>query len=351
MVGGKRRRLHLKSNLHFLLLSFLFNFPPEKSISIFRELHQSNPGVDNMEKPSLISGYIWFFFSWIDCFRQWISHNGFDLVLFLFLPEDQSSIVKWGNSHLSSTYLMLTLVTTLHILSHLIGTTILSGRWWCPNFTTQLRTLRLSKVRELTEERPAWGAIHRESAWLESSDRPLHGSPNSQGPSREAVTSFYTFFAGFLELVFSPLHSLWQRSSLCTWHCTFIQEFINKWAALEMYMTSSKGPMGALPTSLNSVAQRHLIPPHCYLRDSRRADKLSPHLQVLPRLVGMVTLEIWPLGWHQPNFLPPLSFLRETEALLFSIWSHYPFRGAMAYHCFSFAFWAKTPGVVNKKHG
>ncbi|XP_044889373.1 myomegalin isoform X8 [Felis catus] len=55
-VASVRRRssIHLKSNLHFLLLSFLFNFPPEKSISVFRELYQSNSGVNNTEKPTLV---------------------------------------------------------------------------------------------------------------------------------------------------------------------------------------------------------------------------------------------------------------------------------------------------------
>ncbi|XP_042809695.1 myomegalin isoform X5 [Panthera leo] len=50
----RRSSIHLKSNLHFLLPSFLFNFPPEKSISVFRELYQSNSGVNNTEKPTLV---------------------------------------------------------------------------------------------------------------------------------------------------------------------------------------------------------------------------------------------------------------------------------------------------------
>ena len=84
----RRSSIHLKSNLHFLLPSFLFNFPPEKSISVFRELYQSNSGVNNTEKPTLV----WFFFfpELTVLSNEW-AILGFDLILFLFL------ILPWGS--------------------------------------------------------------------------------------------------------------------------------------------------------------------------------------------------------------------------------------------------------------
>ena len=54
---------------------------------------------------------------------------------------------------------MLVLLITIYMLPHLIRTAVLLNYWWCPDFTAQLRTLRLSEVRELTEDSPAWSNI------------------------------------------------------------------------------------------------------------------------------------------------------------------------------------------------